>query len=412
MEQGFESVIVKTDRNNELPTYFISNDRYFYRDHIYGYEDDGIRYYFFCRAVVEILKMIDYVPDILHCNDWHTGFLPLLIKKLYPGIKTVFTIHNITYQGFVPASYLGNLLTETELKELEWPNWLNFMRAGILYGDRITTVSPGYCEEILQENMSHGMSVLIKQRPDKVTGILNGIDTKVYDPFLDGVLAYPFQLDNIKDKKKNRTLLRKEYGLPDLDIPLIIMVSRLDYQKGIDLILPALHSLKPGTFQLLILGGGNVYYQGILSNASELFEDALRVDFEYCPVKAKRIYAAGDICLMPSQFEPCGLGHLYGMRYGAIPVVNPVGGLKDTVTDNLEHPENSTGFYMKEWSGIALAEAIKRAVQVYHTRDWSCYIKNAMNYDSSWSRSVILYRKLYKKTLMKSSDITDNGEIT
>jgi starch synthase len=362
--------------------------------------------------VVEVLKMIDYVPDILHCNDWHTGFLPLLIKKLIPGIKTVFTIHNITYHGFVPASYPGNLLSEAERKELEWPNWLNFMRAGILYGDRITTVSPGYCEEILQENMSYGMSDLIKQRPDTITGILNGIDTKVYNPFFDGVLAYPYQLDNIKDKKKNRTLLRKEYGLPDLDIPLIIMVSRLNYQKGIDLILPALHSLKEGTFQLLILGSGNVYYRGILSNASELFGDALRVDFEYSPVKAKRIYAAGDIYLMPSQFEPCGLGHLYGMRYGVIPIVNPVGGLRDTVTDDLEHPEYATGFYMREWSGIALAEAIKRAVKVYHTPDWSCYVKNAMNYDSSWFRSVILYSMLYKKTLMKSNNITDNGEIT
>jgi starch synthase len=275
------------------------------------------------------------------------------------------------------------------------------MKAGIIYSDRLTTVSPGYCAEIKSEPQSFGMSALLEQRQTPMVGILNGIDTDSYDPSSDGVIPFPYQITNLEEKKKNRTWLRNEYGLPDSEVPLVIMVTRLEYIKGIDLILKALLLLKPGTYQLFILGSGNPYYQGMLSDIAVNFKETLAVDFHYSSALAKKVYAAGDICLMPSKYEPCGLGQLYAMRYGTVPVVNPVGGLQDTVTDDKNHPEKSSGFYMEDWSGEALAAALKSAIGKYGTLEWKNYMINGMNYDSTWKRSVIEYLRLYHQILDK-----------
>lgn len=413
MGKEFDTCVVRSDsENKDIITYFIENDRYFYRDNIYGYEDDGLRFFFFCRAVVEMLKVIPYKPDIIHTNDWHTGFLPLLIQREFPNIKTVYTIHNIAYQGFVPPIYLEDILSETEIYQLGWPEWLNFMKAGIIYSDLLTTVSPGYCEEIVEPLKSFGMSSLIEQRRNGMIGILNGIDTKSYDPAKDGVLEYPFDVKSIEDKKKNRTALRLKYDLPDTEVPLISMVTRLDYVKGIDLLIKVLHRLDLKTFQLIILGTGNPYYQGMLSNMASEYSDNLAVDFNYSSDLAKTIYAASDINLMPSQSEPCGLGQMYAMRYGAVPIVNPVGGLKDTVIEDTEHPQKSTGFYMEEWSGEALATAIQRAIEVYHTAGWNALVKNGMKFDFSWKRSISEYKKLYEELLNKPSLKLDSVSFT
>ncbi|MHB8129965.1 MAG: glycogen synthase [Mobilitalea sp.] len=404
MDQGYETCVLKTDtENKEIITYFIENDRYFCRDNIYGYEDDGYRFFFFCRAVVEMLKKISYKPDIVHTNDWHTGFLPLLLKKEFPNIKSVYTIHNISYQGFIPSPYLAGILTEAEQKLLGWPDWLNFMKAGILYSDLLTTVSPGYGEEIKQPTFSCGMSSLMEQRDNLVVGIVNGVDTESYDPKQDKVLEYPYDSSSFELKKKNRSLLRLEYGLQDTNKPLIAMITRIDYSKGIDILLKTISYSDFNKFQLIIHGSGNAYYQGLLASIAAGYSDSIIIDFNYSEEQARKIYAAADIYLMPSLFEPCGLGQLYAMRYGAVPIVNPVGGLKDTIIDDIKHPTKSTGFYMKEWSGEALNNAIKRALKIYDTPEWNSYIKNGMNYDSSWKRSVVKYLECYEALLANQS---------
>jgi starch synthase len=399
MDQGFETCIVKTliDKTDIL-TYFIQNDRYFYRDNIYGYDDDGFRFFFYCRAVVEMLKRIAYKPDIVQINDWHTGFIVVLLKKEFPDIKTVFTIHNISYHGFIPASYLSGLLNEEEQDSLGYPEWLNFMKAGIRYADLVTTVSPGYANEIQLPDNSCGMSELVSRRKNGIIGILNGIDTDSYNPGNDGILEFPYDINSIEQKKKNRTDLRKEYDLPDSEKPLLAMVTRLDYYKGIDILLKAVSYLDLSKFQLIVLGSGNSYYQGMLSCIAAAYPGIIAVNFQYTPELARRIYAASDIYLMPSLYEPCGLGQLYAMRYGAVPVVNPVGGLKDTVTDD-SNPEKATGFFMEDWSGEALCHAIRRAVDTYHQPVWEQYIRNAMQYDSSWKSSVLQYRKAFEELL-------------
>lgn len=402
MEQGFETCIIKCDIDcNDTPTYFVGNDRYFNRNNIYGYEDDGFRYFFFCRAVVEMLKHISYRPDIIQTNDWHTGFLPLLIKKEFPEIKTIYTIHNIAYHGFIPASYLGDMLSEQERSNLGWPEWLNFMKAGIIYADRLTTVSPGYSNEIRRPRQGFGMEELIEQRPEGIIGILNGIDTIDYDPEHDGILTYPYTFNKIGEKHRNRTELRTVYSLSDIDVPLVAMVTRLDYSKGIDLILKAIALLGCENFQFIILGSGNPGYQKSLSSLADIYPRGLIADFDYSSEKAKKLYAAADIYLMPSINEPCGIGQLYAMRYGAVPVVNPVGGLKDTVLDDSTNPENSSGFYMEEWSSEALASSLNKAIRSYHTPEWAGYIKNCMSYDSSWDHSVAEYHKLYRDILQE-----------
>ncbi len=400
MDREYETCVVKADTKDEkLQTYFIENDRYFYRDNLYGYEDDGHRYFFFCRAIVELLKRLPERPDIVHTNDWHCGFLPLLLKKEFPEIKSVYTIHNISYHGFIPASFLTGLLTMKEQYQLGWPEWLNFMKAGIIYADLVTTVSPGYCEEIRQAEYGCGMTPLIEQRENGMIGILNGVDTDHYNPITEGELEYPYNEKHPERKQRNRSWLREHYKLPEDDRPLVAMITRLDYSKGIDVLLKAVSFFDFRRFQLVILGSGNPYYQGLLANITAGYPESIAVDFEYNAEKAKRIYAGADIYLMPSLFEPCGLGQLYAMRYGAVPVVNPVGGLKDTVLEDGSHPQKSTGFYMKEWSGQALNEALNRALEAYQSPDWMTIVKNCMKYDSTWQRSVEAYEEQYEALL-------------
>ncbi len=406
MRETFETCIVKKNSNKkEFITYFLQNDRYFYRENIYAYEDDGLRFFFFCRAVVEMLKRIKYRVDIVHINDWHTGFLAVLLKKEFPKVKTVFTIHNLSYHGFIEASYLDGLLSREEQCRLGYPEWLNFMKAGICYSDLLTTVSPNYAKEIMTPHFSCGLLPLLKSRKDEIVGILNGVDYDIYDPSKDTELDFPYQYDSYHCKNKNKEKLREVYGLPQENKPLIVMISRLNYEKGIDLLLEALEFMDLTQFQFILLGSGNPYYQEKLSELAAKNPDWMKVEFSYSIQLAKKLYAAADIYLMPSKYEPCGLGQLYGMRYGAVPIVNPVGGLRDTVIEEEQCPKDYTGFHMKEWSTEALMEAIQRAVTTYYQKDWHHYITNGMKQDFSWTRSVMQYQKLYEKLLKKKDKV-------
>lgn len=403
MDRGYETCILKTDpENKEIKTYFIENGRYYYRDSIYSYEDDPLRFFFFCKAMVEMLKRINYKPDIVHTNDWHTGLLPLLLKKEFPNITTIYTIHNISYQGHLPADYLRNSMTENERLELGDSEGINFMRAGIIYSDLLTTVSPGYCSEIKRPDTGCGMAGLLKQKSDGIVGILNGIDVEGYNPRQEGVLKYPYDVTRLHIKKKNKEALYMEYGREPSELPLVAMITRLDYAKGIELLIKAIGTMDFTRFRLVIMATGNPYYQGLLASIAAGYPEAIIADFEYDPIRARRIYGAADIYLMPSLFEPCGLGQMYAMRYGAVPVVNPVGGLKDTVIDDKDSPKNSTGFYMEEWSSEALTKAVYRAIEAYHSPLWNNYVKNCMSLDFSWARSAQEYRKLMEERLARN----------
>lgn len=417
MGDNFETCVLKAAKDDYgIQTYFIGSHRYFYRDSIYSQNDDGLRFLFFCRAVVEMIKRISFKPDIVHLNDWHTGFLAFQIKKELPKIKVVYTVHNINYQGFVPADIIQDmtakgLVSKGELFELGWPEWLNFMKAGIIYADKVTTVSPSYSEEMQIPPNSGGMDKLFVKRGDEVRGILNGIDIAIYDPSDTKSVPYPYTVENLSHKLRNRHALREEYNLPNKDVPLVSMITRIDASKGIDLVCRVLGQ-GIDTFQLLIVGSGNKYFEGILRELANKYPDNIVYVSEYSLALARKLYAASDIYLMPSMYEPCGLGQLYAMRYGAVPVVNPVGGLKDTVVDYKDNTGRSslgtgfhslgTGFHMAEYSEKGLVHALERAVRAYYTPEWQLIVQRCMSLDYSWGKSAQEYYELYSEILKKA----------
>lgn len=400
---AFETCILRQDKaEKQVPTYFLDNARFFYREQVYGYPDDGVRFFFFCRAVVEMIKTLRFKPDIVHLNDWHTGFLALLLKHEFPGIQTIFTIHNMRYQGFLPPEYLKGVLTEKELFLLGWPEWLNFMKAGIAYSDSITTVSPGYAEEITEPPHDFGMAPLLARHPGGIAGILNGIDTDGYNPASDGVLTYPYDARRLENKVKNKGELRQSLGLYDREVPLVAMVTRLDDAKGMDLMIKVLPKLDAERMQIVVLGSGSLYYQGLMSNLAHERQGMMAVCFAYHPDLARRIYAAADMYLMPSQIEPCGIGQMIAQRYGAVPVVSPVGGLKDTVLDYEAHGAKATGFFIHSMTPGGLLEAIQKALAVYSDKEWKRLIKNCMAADFSWTVPAAAYQALYAALYQKT----------
>lgn len=396
MGDKFETCIVKTDATEkDVPAYFVANDYYFNRDDIYKFYDDGERFLFLCKAVVEMLKHIPFKPDIIHCNDWHTGFLPLLLKKEGFKGKTIYTIHNLKYQGCIGADYFENL-TEDEMKELGYPGCLNFMSAGLLHSDYITTVSESYAKEMLSQGF--GMDDILSKRTSNIRGILNGIDDEKYDPSKEGDLKIPYSIENIDDKKKNKDLLQRELGLEVSNVPLIAAVTRLTEVKGIDIMLEGLLNInKP--FQFVLLGSGNMYYEKILEEIAGNYMGKIVVNFKYDEDLAKRIYAGSDMFLMPSLYEPCGLGQLYAMRYGSIPIVRHTGGLRDTVVDFNKNPKKGNGFTFEEYSADALVKTVEEAIEVYNTSKWQTIIKNAMTCDWSWKKSAEKYLTLYNELI-------------
>jgi len=398
---GYDSCVLKTDPENiEIPTCFIGNDRYFYRESIYGQEDDNFRFFFFCKAVVEMLKYIPFEPDIIHANDWHTGFIPVYSRASLPHIKSVFTIHNFMYRGYIPANYAKEVFSQEELDVSGYPGHLDFLKAGIVCADKVTTVSPKYSKEILQLSNEEKLWNFLKNSNKSITGILNGIDTDRYNPENDRTVKYPYSGRNSDNKKKNKTLLRRELNLPDVDIPLVAIVSRIEQSKGIDLVIKAMEQFQNNEFQLVVLGSGNKYYEGMLSALADRRSDGVSVDFNYSFEKACKIYAASDIFVMPSSYEPCGIGQLYAMRYGVVPIVNPVGGLWDTVVDFSINSDESCGFHMTGYDSDALVNSLKKAISVYYTKNWSVLVANCMKKDWSWDNNVKEYIELYKGLIL------------
>lgn len=384
--------------------YLLDNQYYFKRDTLYGHYDDAERFAFFSRAVLEIIPYIDFIPDVIHCNDWQTAMVPVYKDRyyhdgIYQNIKTVFTIHNIQYQGKYGYELMKDVLGlgDEAAHIVEYENCVNLMKGGIECADRVTTVSRTYAEEILTPWFSHGLDEILKIRAFKLSGIVNGIDTEVYNPETDPLIYKGFSAEDISGKAVNKAELQKEMGLPKrADVPVIGIVSRLVGHKGFDLVKAVFEDILKADVQIVILGSGEWEFETFFYDMKGKYPEKVALKLGFVPQLAHRIYAGADIFLMPSKSEPCGLAQMVALRYGTIPIVRETGGLKDTIQDSGDGEGN--GFTFATYNAHDMLEAVWRALAGYSdTEGWNTLVLRAMNCDNSWKRSAGEYLKIYKE---------------
>ncbi len=392
-------------REGNVTYYFIDNEFYFNRSKVYGEYDDGERFAFFSRAVLEILPVINFIPDIIHCNDWHTAIIPALLdvqfrsRPGYENIKTVFTIHNIEFQGKFNPYILGDIFgLPNEIKPLiYYGDCLNLVKGGIECAHKVTTVSPNYANEILDPYYAFGLEYILRARQFKLSGILNGIDTEVYNPETDKRIKTNYSIKTRNLKYHNKYALQTELGLEKTnDKPLIAMVTRLTHQKGMDMVCKRLEWILSNDLQLVILGSGDSHYEDCIRDAAERHPDKMRTVIGFDADLAQRIYAGADFFLMPSEFEPCGLAQMIALRYGTIPIVRATGGLADTVIPFNHETGEGNGINFRSVDENDMADAIWRAICIYHDKkQFGTIKKNAMSGDYSWRASALKYQQLY-----------------
>ncbi len=387
--------------------YLLDNQYYFKREGLYGHYDDAERFTFFSRAVLEILPYIDYQPDIIHCNDWQTAMVPVFLDRFYChdfrylNIKTVFTIHNIQYQGKYGKELIGDVLglRDEDSGLVEYEGGVNFMKAAIECAHRVTTVSPTYSQEILTPEYSHGLHPMLEKNRAKLCGIVNGIDTVVYDPETDKALFENFTADAPENKAVNKAKLQEYMGLPArADAPLIGIVSRLVGHKGFDLVKCVFEDMLRADLQVAILGSGDWEFETFFYEMSKKYPDKVAFKPGFIPDLARKIYGGADIFLMPSKSEPCGLAQMIALRYGTIPIVRKTGGLNDTITDISSLDGN--GFVFDNYNAHEMLEAVWRAVGLYDDKDaWNSLKTKALKIDNGWNISAGSYIKLYKELI-------------
>jgi starch synthase len=393
------ATLKKTMLKGRIPVYLVENQRYFGTEEIYA-QGELDRFLFFSLSIPSIISQLDLRPDIIHCHDWHTSLVPLGLKKAKITLPCVFTIHNLAYQGsfdqqFLQRSGLSSVWQEYIPVGAPRPS-LNFMSQGVLLADIVTTVSPSYASEILTPQYGEGLEQLLSYRRNELYGIVNGIDYDEYNPATDPYLERNYDFTTIERRVDNKLALQRKGGLPqNPDIPLFGMVSRLEEQKGIDLLLQAIDQFIVETrAQLVILGAGREHYHKLLAEAALKYPDRLSVFIDYDERLARLIYGGCDIFLMPSRFEPCGLGQLIAMHYGSIPVVRHTGGLADTVKDVTQ--ANGNGFVFQNYTILEMLEAIKRAEEsFYHRTEWQNLMRRNMKLDFSWKASARKYEEIY-----------------
>ena len=398
----------------EVTTYFIEHNHYFRRDALYGYDDDNERYAFFCRAVLNMLPHIDFIPDIIHCNDWQTGPICLLLKDhykkdpLYAHIKTVFTIHNIQYQGLFgrrSLDVLGISPSYFNPDSIEFYGYVSYMKAGIVYADIITTVSPAYAKEIQTSTYGYGLDGILRKRANVVYGIINGIDEEKYNPATDPALYENYSLEDLKGKKEGKRKFQEEFGLAQEDKMIVAIITRLAVQKGLDLFHHTIDGewimdkLMEQDIQFVLLGTGEPEYEDMFKYLADKYPGRVSINITFNEALSHKIYAASDVFLMPSLFEPCGLGQLIAMKYGSVPVVRKTGGLKDTVIHYNKSDKTGTGFEFEEYSGYWLYRKINEAYKLYTEKpeDFEQVRANGMGSDFGWGKSANEYIELYQK---------------
>ena len=401
-----EGAVLEGRLGRDVPVYFLVHDHYYDRPGLYGTEDESYldnceRFVFFCRGALESLKALDWIPQVIHANDWQTGLVPVYLETLYAGdpalssIATLFTIHNAAYQGTfwhfdMPMTGLGwDLFTPAGL---EFYGKLNFMKGGLIFADLLNTVSPTYAQEIQTPEFGHGLEGVLQSRSSDLFGVLNGIDTEQWDPGTDEHIAKRYTPDDLAGKATCKAALLSEMGLDPDGSPLIGVVSRLAHQKGLDLVPEAVPGLLDLGYQLVVLGTGESWLEEALTGAAAAHPGRIAVRIAFDEDLARRIYAGADMFLMPSRYEPCGLGQMLSMRYGTIPIVRRTGGLADTVD------EGRTGFLFVEPWAAALIDAARHARDAFRdAATWRQLVRNAMAEDFSWHTSAKEYVSLYRK---------------
>ena len=396
-----------TMEQNGVTYYLLDNEFYFNRPNLYGYGDDGERFAFYSKAILESLLHMDFEPDIIHANDWQSALVTLYINVYYrhiqkfQKIKTVFTIHNIAYQG----QYGYNMIADTLGLPQEWAHHAeyngdtNFMKAAIENADKVTTVSPTYAQEILDPWFAHGLDPILREKQHKLWGILNGIDYESYNPKTDKIIVKNFHADAfIKNKAVCKKELRSLFNLEEDGSPIISMVTRLVGHKGVDIIVQAMQGLIDKGYQVVVLGTGESQYEEFFRDLAARYPGRVGVEIAFIPALSRKIYAGSDMFLMPSKSEPCGLSQMIALRYGTIPVVRETGGLKDSVKDSQDGVGN--GFTFANYSADELYGACMRAYEGYQdTKGWRVLVKRAMQSDCSWKNSAKEYIRMYEDTM-------------
>ncbi|KUP06356.1 glycogen synthase [Bacillus coahuilensis m2-6] len=394
--------------------YFVDNIYYFNRDSMYGHYDDGERFAFFTRAVLESFPHLDFYPDLVHCHDWHTAMVPFLLrteyihKPNYHFIKSLFTIHNLHFQGIFPKQVLSELLMVPQWfythEHLEFYGNMNFMKGALLASDYITTVSPTYRNEIMHPYFGEKLEGVLSTRKSDIVGILNGIDEDVYNPAIDENI-HPYSPSKLAGKTENKRKLQEELGLEvNLERPIISMVTRLTKQKGLELIQHVLEELLwTEDFQFVLLGTGEYEFENFFRHVSYKYGNRVSATIGFDEAFAHRIYAGSDIFLMPSKFEPCGLGQMIAMKYGTVPVVRETGGLNDTVFSYDELTGDGNGFTFKNFNAHDMMHTVKRALAYYPQKEvWDKLIYRGMVKDFSWAQSAYRYNQLYEELRSRS----------
>ena len=398
---------------SQVPIYFIWDDRYFYRDGIYGFDDDPQRFAFFGRAVLTLIERMGWQPDVIHCNDWHTALVPTWLRtqcaktSFFDETATVFSIHNLGYQGIAGRLILrfaGLDECISMLDGVEEPGQFNFMARGIQHADIVSTVSPSYAKQILTDQWGGKLAPLLRSRQNHLIGALRGLDTERWNPADDPNLFARYGADNLEQRIENKLALLNELGLPVKErVPLVAMVSRLVDQKGCDIAAPVVRRLlrgDAGEAQFVLLGLGLPKYHALFATIGADFVDRSRIFFKFDSPLAHRIFAASDAFLMPSLYEPCGTGQMAAMRYGSVPVVRATGGLADTVSNYSPLDDSGTGFLFDDYDVNACWDAVSRAMACYADRDaWQRLQLRGMQADFSWDAEAPRYLEIYQQAI-------------
>ncbi len=399
---------------NGVIYYFIDNEYYFKRDRLYGHIDDCERYAFFCKSVLESIPHLDFVPEVLHCHDWQAGMVPVLLEAhyrkndLYKKMVTVFTIHNLRYQGIYGMKEFKDWFSLSDdyftNDKLEFYEGASFMKGGLVYSSVITTVSENYAEEIKMPYYGEDLDGLLRARSHDLHGILNGIDYNEYNPKKDSMIYQTFSKSNLTGKAVNKVALQKDLGLREQeDVPLISMISRLVDQKGFDLVACIFEELLEEEIQFIVLGVGDEKYEKLFGWAQGRYPGKVSSKICFDNNLSHKIYAGSDFFLMPSLFEPCGLGQLISMRYGTLPIVRETGGLKNTVFPYNEETQEGNGFSFANYNAHDMLHTIRRALEIYKKKTLkNKLIKAAMSCDYSWESSAKKYKELYESIVLET----------
>jgi starch synthase len=411
----------ETKIGKNIKVYFVRNDYFFKRQELYGdrfgdYSDNLDRFVYFCREVFERCRYENFQPDIIHCNDWHTALIPVYLRtthkldKFFKNTKTLLTIHNLAYQGLFPKEEYPKTGLGWELfsiDKFEFYDKVNLMKAGIVYADAVSTVSPSYAKEILTKEFGCGIEGVLADRANDLHGVLNGIDETIWDPMTDKKLYKNYSLETLSmsldDRFANKEALQKELKLKqERSVPMIAMVARLADQKGADLVAEMIDNLLNMKIQFVLLGTGENKYHILFDKIARKYVFNTSINLKFDSILADKIYAACDMFLIPSKYEPCGLGQMIALRYGAIPIVRHTGGLKDTVVEYNPINGDGNGFVFEEYKAKELLAAIKRAIVLYQNKDaWAGLVRKSMAMDFSWKNSGKEYIKLYQTVLNK-----------